>query len=150
MSEEKENKIYMVRHLERIDDVDYVNKETNDWKKISSAEPLYKINPYLISTPSIELIIKNLEAKDIDYIICSPFLRCIQTAILIANSSADSKHKIIYIDYRLGEIFDDYLFPTKPLDLEIIYTHSIKHISEILSSSFFRYYKKFSAYINRI
>ena len=102
----KTNHIYMVRHLERIDsEEDVTREETEKWNKIKK-EYLNRINPYLQKKTKINKIVENLEDIHIDHIICSPYLRCIQTAMLIANSTdVNIIDKTINIDYRLGEIF---------------------------------------------
>ena len=130
----KANNVYMVRHLERIDsEEDVTREELGEWNKIKK-EYLNKVNPYLQKRTRINKIVENLEDVRIDHVICSPYIRCIQTAMLIVNSKdINVVDKTINIDYRLGEIFhSDFLFE-KPLNLDTILSHSNLYISDKLS-----------------
>jgi hypothetical protein len=128
MTSETRN-IYMVRHLERIDGDDGTRDETKEWN--SGNKITYKENPYLIQRPSIQKIIDNLRGKHIDHIVCSPFLRCIQTAILISNSSeVDIANRNIIINFELGELASIDMGLTLPLDLEKIYAQSKDYLSK--------------------
>jgi broad specificity phosphatase PhoE len=124
-------KIFMVRHLERIDTSDLpMSSAYKEWI-IQRNDYNYLINPYLDTEISIGKLVDNLEEKKIDHIVCSPYVRCIQTAILITNSrDLDIVDKTIHIDYKLGELVDEsYLFRV-PLNVESVYSHSKRYIGE--------------------
>ena len=124
-------KIFMVRHLERIDYSDNPSsKEFKEWLSQKS-DYNYLINPYLDAEISIGRLRENLEEKHIDHVICSPYVRCIQTAILITNSpDLNIVDKTIHIDYKLGELVNEIFSFRVPLDVETVYTHSKKYIEE--------------------
>lgn len=124
-------KIMMIRHLERIDYSDNPSsKEYKEWltKKTNYN---YLINPYLDNENSAKRLIDNLYGKHIDHIICSPFVRCIQTAIMVTNSDElDISDKTIHIDYRLGELIHREFSFNVPLNSEEVFEHSKIYIDE--------------------
>lgn len=126
-------KMFMVRHLKRIDITDdQSTKEYKEWV-VQKNDYNYLINPHLDVSKeiNIESLRDNLEEVHIDHIVCSPYVRCIQTAILVVNSpDLDIGDKTIHIDYKLGELVDEsYLFRV-PLNIESVYLHSRKYIEE--------------------
>lgn len=128
-------KMFMVRHLERIDmNQRPSSAEYKEWLSLKDIYD-YKINPYLDKENSVDRLLENLEEKKINHIICSPFVRCIQTAILIANSKdLEITDKTIYIDYKLGEFVHESFEFVIPVDISNIYEHSKKYISENFNS----------------
>ena len=131
--------IYITRHLQRIDDTDSaISVNAVKWNKIYSKNSQFFNNPYLVdkafSTININNVIKNFKnrtesgenlAKEIDIIITSPFLRCLETSILLrdkinklkkeANKLKEEANKSDYIDhieinYGLSEIIVPELF----------------------------------------
>jgi broad specificity phosphatase PhoE len=127
-------KIYMVRHLERIDVTNRPSsKEYKEWNETKKKDYKYLINPYLdIDTEiSIGRLTSNLDGVHIDHIVCSPYVRCIQTAILIVNlPGIDIMDKTIHIDYKLGEFVDESYSFKVPLNIEDVYSHSRTYIKE--------------------
>jgi broad specificity phosphatase PhoE len=124
-------KMFMVRHLERIDVTN--NQSTEEYKKWlkQSNDYNYLINPYLDTEISVSRLGENLEDIKIDHIICSPYVRCMQTAILIINNlGLNIINKTIHIDYKLGELVDEAFFFRVPLNIESVYLHSKKYIEE--------------------
>ena len=96
----KSTNIYISRHLQRIDDTDSNDpKKYRTWIEQTKNEPKYVYNPYLTDLASEK---KNIDktlagiktdVSNIDIIITSPFLRCIQTAYLLLGKI--NEHKII-------------------------------------------------------
>ena len=135
--------IILIRHLERIDKDNKEHPEDNWSKRILTDRDakawnlLYKdynfiINPFLKDKTSINALICNLKEIKIDHIVCSPFIRCIQTAILVANSpELTITDKIIHINYGLGEIIDyESGFRNTPVNMKDICDFSKKYIAE--------------------
>jgi monoamine oxidase len=83
----------IIRHLERIDQVNIFNDWTDKQKLI--------INPYLSDMTSENKLIKRLRNTKLTKIICSPFLRCVQTAIKVCMAY---NIKELYIDFNLSEL----------------------------------------------
>lgn len=121
-------KLLIVRHLERIDDEDNVTaEEIKQWFKIKRENRAYITNPYLQQTISIEKLVKNIGDIKINHIISSPFLRCIESALIISKEIKFTD-KII-INNKLGELFnEDFLFRI-PCNYNDIYEHSVSHIA---------------------
>jgi len=137
----------VVRHLTRIDDIDFVPEKQIEFR--NNTDQLN--NPFIFDEKfndeglsdvkyeaSVEIItinlIKKLSNKITENfnnytIFSSPFLRCIQTALHIAfklNITLDN----IKIDFNLGEHNDKFLFET-PYNPEKIYKQSLKYLNEI-------------------
>ena len=131
-------KMFMIRHLERIDMSDnLMSPEFEEWKKIREDYDI-KINPYLDTSISISRLVENLEDKKIDHILCSPYVRCIQTAILIVNSrELDIVDKTIHIDYKLGELVHPSLLFEKPHSVDRVFENSKRFVEEKYSSMSF-------------
>lgn len=123
--------IYLVRHLDRIDNEDCSLEETKLWNSTFRKEYIYQINPYICkSNNKLELLIKNLGDVKFDHIICSPFLRCVETAILIKNNYPNITNKEININFNLSELIcEDFSF-TVPLNIQDIYLHTKKYLIE--------------------
>lgn len=131
------SKIFMIRHLERIDVDDASPAECRLWGSTHSKDPLFKMNPYIIKSENkLPKLVSNLNETGvvIDSVVCSPFLRCIETAVLLVNSSDKFKDKIINIDFNLSEFLNsDYEFQRFPLDVKEIYEHSKSYIQTSLA-----------------
>lgn len=124
--------LYLVRHLDRIDNEDCGLEETRLWNSTYRKDYLFQINPYLCkSNNKLKKIMDNLTLQgnpSFDHIICSPFLRCIETAILIKNNYPNIKDTKININFNLSELVcEDYLFKM-PTDIATIYNHSKKYL----------------------
>jgi hypothetical protein len=135
----RSNQTYMVRHLERVDTEGKTPDECRQWNTVIKKKYPDVLNPYLITEPTISKLEDNLQklAIDIDHIICSPYLRCIQTAIHITKlETVTVKDKTIHIDYRLGEFFSEFMDPPflKPLDLDEIYKNSREYLQTIFTT----------------
>jgi broad specificity phosphatase PhoE len=131
MSRETSN-IYIVRHLDRIDEDDCDIESSRKWNGIDRLQYINKINPYICKTNNkLNKIIVNLNATEptIDYIICSPFLRCIETAILIKNNYANILDKTINIDFNLSEFIVRYYGFTIPINISEVYEHSKSYLT---------------------
>jgi broad specificity phosphatase PhoE len=126
-----EPKMFMIRHLERIDMSDNTRSpEFEEWKKIREDYDI-KINPYLDTHISISRLVKNLEDKKIDHIVCSPYIRCIETAILVVNSrELNITDKTIHIDYKLGELVHPDLSFQKPHVVDRVFENSKRFVEE--------------------
>lgn len=128
------NNIYLTRHLPRVDaGLEITTLEMiRNWTTIDSKDINNKHNPYLSDNigSNIATLTGNLTDKNIDVIISSPFLRCIQTALKIKESLP--KITKIYIDYGLSELITDYDFnlSNDSFDIEAIYQHSLTKLSE--------------------
>ena len=128
------NNIYLTRHLPHVDaGLSITSSEmVRKWATIDSKDINNKHNPYLSDNISsnIDTLTGNLTDKNIDVIISSPFLRCIQTALKIKESSP--KITKIYIDYGLSELITNYDFTLSndSFDIEAIYQDSLTKLSE--------------------
>ena len=79
-------KLFLTRHLQRIDDSDSSWDLSRQWNSVDSKKIDFTINPYL--SDHADRHVDNVVAKitePIDIIISSPFLRCMQTALKIMN-----------------------------------------------------------------
>lgn len=128
------NNIYLTRHLPRVDaGLEITSLEmTRKWATIDSSGINNKHNPYLSDNIGsyIAKLNHNLVDKNINVIISSPFLRCIQTALKIKELTP--RITKIYIDYGLSEVISDFDFnlTNNSLDIEAIYQHSLTKLSE--------------------
>lgn len=132
------NRIYISRHLERIDLVKDINGNNNKWKDIDSLKKEHKHNPYLCERNSYKKLIKNIKDKNIDIIITSPFLRCMltsQIAFNYINKMDNNKIKNILVDYGLSEWNDSVYVNEDILDTSKIFRYS-KNYYKINSKNF--------------
>lgn len=135
--------LYLTRHLQRIDDTG-----SNDialelkWNTIDSK--ILNFNPYLsdkaYTDENINKLINNLSievALNIDIIITSPFLRCLQTSLIIYKKinelkSHNKKPKLtkIQVNFCLSEFIDNFIFfdVEEPINIENIYNQSINYL----------------------
>lgn len=134
----------MTRHLERIDSEDASAIQSRQWNSVDKKLEMYQYNPY-ITDVNYEDNSKNREYKQSfiekrpDVIVSSPFLRCMQTALIIANATGVPN---IHIDFGLSEVVDnstirrfapkesadgDRFRGTIPLDVSQIYEYSLEH-----------------------
>lgn len=133
-----ETKIYLTRHLQRIDDGSDSSKEyAVKWNTIDSKNPNFVINPYLsdYSEKYVKIVTGKI-TEPIDIIVSSPFLRCMQTALKISNELNISGSLIskIYIDFGLSEFVDDYTFynaPNSQINIQSIYDFSLSQFSPV-------------------
>ncbi len=131
------SKIYLLRHYDRIDqDPERCPPaEMRKWYSENSKKSLYDVNPYLCAGNRVIDTVRNLAELGgikFDYVFCSPFLRCIETAIQIMDASpANFTDKKIFIDYCLSEFIDTETDNFKlPLEITTIYEHSKAHLAE--------------------
>ncbi len=131
------NKTFLLRHYDRIDqDPEKCPKEVmRNWNSKDRKEYIFRINPYLCCGNRVEQTtsyIKELDDICFDYVFCSPFLRCIETAIQIMDSTPSNfMSKNIFIDFNLSEIIDTEVdFFVTPLDIKTIYDHSKSYLSD--------------------
>lgn len=128
------NNIYLTRHLPRVDaGLEITSLEmTRKWATIDSSGINNKHNPYLSDNIGsyIAKLNDNLVDKNINVIISSPFLRCIQTALKIKELTP--RITKIYIDYGLSELISnvDFDLTNNSLDIEALYQHSLTKLSE--------------------
>jgi broad specificity phosphatase PhoE len=133
--------IYISRHLQRVDDIKSNNKQQIIWDTQDSKNIEFKINPYLSDKAyepyNIDKIINAFPACNIDIIITSPFLRCIQTSFILLDRINELKtiNKLklinkILVNFKLSEIVNECMFPIEkiPLNIQDIYDFSIKNI----------------------
>ena len=124
------NNIYLTRHLPRVDaGLEITSLEmVRKWATIDKLDINNQENPYLSDNigNNIATLTGNLTDKNIDVIISSPFLRCIQTALKIKPNTK------IYIDYGLSELITNYDFTLTDgnFDIEALYQHSLSKLSE--------------------
>jgi broad specificity phosphatase PhoE len=124
-----------IRHLQRIDDLeDYRKPEYKEGWKNNTNKLKYKENPYLCvesDNCGVDKMILNFNEIRDDYkdffIISSPFLRCIQTSLLVADALEINKNNI-KIDFSLGEINSEGLFCGGAYETEIIYKLSLEYL----------------------
>jgi broad specificity phosphatase PhoE len=122
----------MIRHLDRIDGDDCSIQEMRLWNSTHRKDKMFQINPYICkSSNKLQSILKSLRENgvQIDHIICSPFVRCIETAILVSNNSDLVKDKTIHIDFNLSEFLNEDLMFTFPVDIKEIYEHSKSYLA---------------------
>jgi broad specificity phosphatase PhoE len=137
--------LFLLRHFERIDDSGANDKEIEKkWNQIDSKNPIFLHNPYLsdkaLNQVNIEKVIKQISnIKSIDIIVSSPFLRCIQTSLIMMDKInqikiTDGLEPIpyIYIDFGLCEFIDDFNFYdiTLPYNLMEIYNNSLEYLNQ--------------------
>ena len=124
------NNIYLTRHLPRVDaGLEITSLEmVRKWATIDKLDINNRENPYLSDNidSNIATLTGNLTDKNIDVIISSPFLRCIQTALKIKPNTK------IYIDYGLSELISDYEYnlTNGNFDIEALYQHSLTKLTE--------------------
>jgi hypothetical protein len=138
-----ETNIYLTRHLQRIDDTSSYDKTLElKWRNVDEKDIRYKINPYLVDIAkdpkNIQDVLKKIPSKTINVIISSPFLRCIQTSLLLRNQINKLKEedhlepiKQIHINFGLSEIIDDAIFypVTTPINIREIFEFSKDYLS---------------------
>ena len=130
-----ETKIYLTRHLQRIDDGSDSSREyAVRWNTIDSKNPNFILNPYL--SDYADRHVESVVAKfsEVNVIVTSPFLRCMQTALKIFNKINESGHVIdtIYVDFGLSEYVEEYNFYTltEPrLNIQSIYDFSLEQFT---------------------
>ena len=126
------SKTFMIRHLDRIDGDDCSIKEMRLWNSTHSKDKIFQINPYICkSNNKLQSLLKTLTENgvEINHIVCSPFLRCIETAILVSNNSPLIKDKTIHIDFNLSEFLNEDLMFTFPVEIKDIYEHSKSYLA---------------------
>ena len=138
-----ETNIYLTRHLQRIDDSGSRDKTLEQkWRNEDEKDIRYKINPYLADIAkdphNIKNVLEKIPIENINVIISSPFLRCIQTSLLLQNQINIIKEaarldpiKQIHINFGLSEIMDDDVFyPVKtPINIRQIFEFSKCYLS---------------------
>ncbi len=130
-----ETKLYLTRHLQRIDDGSESSREQAvRWNLTDSKNPNFIINPYLsdYADRHVDLVVRKL--PKIDVIVTSPFLRCMQTSLKIFNKLKESGSAIqtIYVDFGLSEIVEEYNFYTltePKLNIQSIYDFSLQQLT---------------------
>ncbi len=124
--------VYLTRHLERVDIDNPSVTIARKWNSIDTKT--YNFNPYLSDISSSEKLLETLANKTIKTIISSPFIRCVQTAIIVAKAK---DIKVINIDYRLGEINDKFMiFYDGVYDPNIIWDQTQKYLNPEQNISF--------------
>lgn len=131
-----ETKLYLTRHLQRIDDGSDSSREfAVRWNTVDSKNPNFVINPYLsdFSDKYIQSVITKIPVP-IDIIVSSPFLRCMQTALKIVNQLKKTGSSItnIYIDFGLSEFVDEYTFynvPNSQINIQSVYDFSLSQFT---------------------
>jgi len=141
---EQSTNIYISRHLQRIDDTDSNNpKQQTEWYSNHCTKPEFSKNPYLTDkayeTTNIDKTVEKFPAVDIDIIITSPFLRCIQTSYILLKKINEIKINAslplieqIHVNFKLSELVNSDMFfnETLPLNIQEIYEFSKKYINE--------------------
>lgn len=135
--------INLLRHFERIDDSGANNKKIEEkWKQINSKNKIFLHNPYLSDKAydknNILKVINQIpNIQLIDEIICSPFLRCLQTSLIMRNEinqlkTNEKKILNIKVDFGLSEYFDKNAFYDIELPYNImnVYNNSIQYLKE--------------------
>lgn len=94
------------------------------------------LNPFICDNTydRVEQIYETLDGYKIDMIFCSPFLRCIQTALDIVNFTKNNKYiniidKTIYIDFGLSAIFKEFKLPSTMTQPKNIFINDIYNFS---------------------
>ena len=161
----------LMRHLYRIDCESSNNiQQERKWYKEDYNDKNFKYNPYL-SDRSYELADKVVSeiSEEIDTIVTSPFLRCIQTAFIMRdklNQKQNTNITTIYVHFGLSEIvnyyttFYGYSIDESSLKVEMnkIFEFSLSYLSEeqrkdvvvIFSSPEFFYNEDNDSYTERI
>lgn len=140
---------YIVRHFDKV-----TTRTSGRFPSCFSAEeqkkyndnnygtnPNILINPYICNDTSKRVISVASALRDvtIDYVISSPFLRTIQTALDLINFKIgddfiiDIKNREVYVDCGLSAIFKEFKFPSgieipKEIDIYRIYQQSLEFI----------------------
>jgi len=117
---------YVVRHLQRVDSEDSSMKMSRQWNKTDYRQ--YQNNPYLSDKidESKNKILSSL--PNIERITSSPFLRCIQTALIIAKSRGIMK---IDVDFGISEnISNDIFYGISGMNISEIWEQSIAYLDE--------------------
>jgi hypothetical protein len=123
-----ESKMLITRHLQRIDGKDIYDTEKTEWVDIYRKIPGFIENPYISAKNGANIVVSKLvNYIPINIIITSPFLRCMETAIIYARRMNVDLKKI-YIDYNLGEWNSDHIYQ-KPFNSDFIFNHSIKFLT---------------------
>lgn len=125
---------YVFRHLHRIDDDSaQFNPMVRQWNDTPMLRNTYRYNPYLGNLPTqiVDDLQNHTEYKGtIKRIVVSPFLRCMQTALYLANLfDIDT----ITVDYRLSE-FGQAIDPARidgTLLLAQIFDQSMEYINRL-------------------
>ncbi len=128
-----DNYMLITRHLQRIDGVDMSTDEGKEWTLLCKNNPEFTRNPYLSKINGADRVtskIISLKGRP-DIIITSPFLRCLETAVLLAKR-LNINSKSIYVDFNLGEWNASHLYPTRPYNSMETYNHSLKYIEDEL------------------
>ena len=118
--------IKIIRHLERVDSDGGTPEFERNWNMTDSKNELYSENPYLSDKNSSQKLLENLGQMKIDLIISSPFIRCVETSIIVAKSRGLNT---INIDYGLGEFNDDLIY-IDAYDTNKIYKSTQEHIKK--------------------
>jgi broad specificity phosphatase PhoE len=132
-----ESKIFLTRHLQRIDDGSDSSREfAVRWNTTDSKNPNFIINPYLsdYADRHVSSVVDKI-TEPINYIVSSPFLRCMQTALKISNELIRRGNIIsnIYIDFGLSEIVEEFNFYTVPdsrLNIQSVYDFSLEQFNQ--------------------
>ena len=138
---------FITRHFDKITTVKngkhstcFTQNEIDTFDKIFIKNKNIYLNPFICDDTfeRVYQIYKTLDGLQIDMIICSPFLRCIQTALDIVNFTKNNNYiniidKNIYIDYGLSAIFKEFKLPTsmtqpKKILIDDIYNFSLNFI----------------------
>lgn len=130
------SKMFLIRHLNKMG-----NSHDRWWNRLSDEDAKlwnivhniyeYSINPFLQKKNNIDKLIDNLKGKTINHVICSPFIRCIQTAILVVNSSKLTiTNKIIHINFGLGETIQADLEFKIPVNMREVFNFSKDFITK--------------------
>src|SRR3990167_3108702 len=135
--------LYLIRHYKRIDDSGADNRDLDkQWNTKDSKKDIFSYNPYLSDKyfskiNKINDQIANIQS--IDIIITSPFLRCLETSLImmdkinqIKNTSGLENISDIYVDFGLCEFIDDNIFydVNFPYSIMNVYNNSICHLNE--------------------
>ena len=139
-------KVYLIRHLQRIDGDDGTVDETSEWNTRYRTE--YESNPYIIQNSSVDTLKTNLlttnsnDNFDDFFIVTSPFLRCIQTSLLIANK-LDMSYDKIKVHYGLSELNDGFtVFPAYTTQsiydqtLQYLRTKDLQHTFDVINDDY--------------
>jgi broad specificity phosphatase PhoE len=137
--------LYLLRHFERIDHSGANNKKLKEnWDLIDSKKNIFNHNPYLSDKAYCEKNINKVTKQislieHIDIIIVSPFLRCLQTSLILMDKINELKKNKnlkqidnIYVNFGLGEFINELNFNDiqLPYDIEKIYNNSIEYLLE--------------------
>lgn len=135
--------IYLMRHFERIDDSGSIDIDIKSkWDLLDSKNSIFIHNPYLsdkaTQSKNINKVISQItNIKDIDIIITSPFLRCLQTSLIMMNNinqidNQQNKIENVYVDFGLCEFINEDSFNdiNLPYDICNIYNNSIDYLKE--------------------